>query len=96
MISNKLRSFNKTHCFNINYFDNDRYQILFLSKIWSSIHSFHKLTLLQSLLATLLIVQRIASQPAQPNPAAGVQTTPIPIIKYENPGVGHDGSYKWR
>ncbi|XP_014260617.1 endocuticle structural glycoprotein ABD-4-like [Cimex lectularius] len=24
-----------------------------------------------------------------------VSTTPIPILKYENPGVNHDGSYKW-
>ncbi|XP_065205365.1 endocuticle structural glycoprotein SgAbd-8-like [Planococcus citri] len=46
------------------------------------------------LLASLLIVQRISSQ-SPPAAAPGPQTTPIPIIKYENPGVNFDGSYKW-
>uniref|UniRef100_A0A224XRL8 Putative endocuticle structural glycoprotein n=1 Tax=Panstrongylus lignarius TaxID=156445 RepID=A0A224XRL8_9HEMI len=26
---------------------------------------------------------------------SGPQTTPIPILKYENEGVNYDGSYKW-
>uniref|UniRef100_A0A146L0M8 Endocuticle structural glycoprotein SgAbd-2 n=2 Tax=Lygus hesperus TaxID=30085 RepID=A0A146L0M8_LYGHE len=50
--------------------------------------------MLKTKLFSCAVVALLASATARPqgDPAA---TTPIAIIKYENPGVNYDGSYKW-